>query len=66
MIGLIIGIIAGIYVGKDAKKNNMNPWLWGILTFLILIVGLPAYLIARSIKRKKGLAASENEDILDN
>ena len=65
MFGLIIGIIAGIYVGKDAKKNNMNPWLWGVFTFLILIIGLPAYFIARSIKRKKDLAASENQDILD-
>jgi len=50
VIGLIIAGIAGILVGQDAQKRGMNAWGWGIFVFLILIIGLPAYLIARKPK----------------
>ena len=65
MLGIIIGAIAGFLVGKDAQKNNMNPWVWGIFTFLILIVGLPVYLIVRANRRIKRGTTPENNDILD-
>jgi hypothetical protein len=46
-IGLFIAAIAGILVGQDAAKRGMSPWGWGLFVFLILIIGLPVYLIVK-------------------
>ena len=46
-VGLCIAAIAGILVGRDAAKRGMSAWGWGIFVFLILIVGLPVYLIVK-------------------
>ena len=32
---LLIPLIAGIFVGKDASKRGMNAWGWGIGTFFL-------------------------------
>ena len=50
LIGVLIALLAGILVGQDAKKRGMSAWGWGIFVFLILIIGLPAYFIARKPK----------------
>lgn len=47
MILLLIPLSIGIWVAIDASKRGMNAPLWGLLTFLILIIGLPLYLIER-------------------
>ena len=47
LIGFLIALVAGILVGQDAQKRGMNPWGWGIFVFLILIIGLPVYLIVK-------------------
>jgi hypothetical protein len=47
MIIIIIPIALGIWVAIDANKRGMNAPLWGILTVLLLIIGLPLYLIER-------------------
>ena len=47
VISLVVGAVAGYWVYTDAKKRPMNATGWGILTFLICIVGLPLYLIMR-------------------
>ena len=56
-IGIFIALFAAIAVGKDAKKRGMNSIGWGIFVFLILIIGLPAYFIAR-----KPLLENQNVD----
>lgn len=53
LIGALIALIIAIIVGKDAQSRGMNPWLWGIFNFLILIVALPIYLIVRKPKLEK-------------
>ena len=63
-IGIFIGLFAAILVGQDAKKRGMNPVGWGIFVFLILIIGLPAYFIARKPKLENQVIGGE--DILDN
>ena len=47
MILLFIPLAIGIWVAIDASKRGMNAPLWGLLTFLILIIGLPLYLSER-------------------
>jgi len=49
-IGLIIGIIVGLQVKKDAISRGMNGTAWGIFVALLLIIGLPAYFIVRKPK----------------
>lgn len=57
IIGLIIaGAIAG-WVYKDSQEKGMdNGVLFAVLTFFILIIGLPVYFIARS-KHMKAMEA---------
>jgi hypothetical protein len=47
ILGLVIAVICGILVGRDAAKRGMNPWAWGIFVALIWIIGLPMYLTMR-------------------
>jgi hypothetical protein len=47
IVGLLIALFAGIWVGSDANKRGMNGFGWGIFSFAILIIGLPMYLIER-------------------
>ena len=47
IIGLTLGLCAALFVYGDAQKRGMNAWGWAIFAFLIWIVGLPWYLIAR-------------------
>ena len=49
LIGLVIAGAAAAWVYTDANKNNMdNGVIYAIVTFLLLIVGLPVYLWKRS------------------
>ena len=68
LIGILIALVAGILVGQDAKKRGMSPWGWGIFVFLILIIGLPAYFIARKPKivdqeTSEGTSEKPNDEI---
>jgi len=50
IIGLIIAAVVGHIVQEDAKKIGCSKTiasLWGLGTFLILILVLPAYLLFR-------------------
>ena len=47
LFGVLIALVIAITVGIDAKKRNMNPWLWSVGVFLLLIVFLPIYFIVR-------------------
>ena len=47
-LGLLLAAALGVWVYLDAKARNASrPELWGIGTFLIAIVVLPAWLITR-------------------
>lgn len=46
-LGLIIALIAAVWVAYDARKRGMNSVGWAIGTFLLLILFLPLYLILR-------------------
>ena len=46
--GFFVCIGIGIAVFHDAKKRNMEPWLWALVAALVpYFLGLIAYLIAR-------------------
>ena len=57
-IGIFIAALAGYFIGQDAKKRGMNPWVWGILVFLLLIIFLPIYFIIRKPKIHDGVDAN--------
>jgi hypothetical protein len=46
-LGLCIAGGLGYLVATDANKRGMNGAAWGICTFLIAILTIPAYLIVR-------------------
>lgn len=52
-IGILIALIVGIIMGKDAFSRGMNGYVWGFLIFAVLIVFLPVYLIVRKEKINK-------------
>src|SRR4030042_6572538 len=47
IIFIILWIFVLIWVYKDAKKRGMNEAIWVIIVFLLSIIGLVIYLIAR-------------------
>ena len=47
ILGLIIALIIGILVGKDAQKRGMSGFGWGIGVFFLMILFLPLYFIVR-------------------
>jgi len=47
VVGIIIAVVAAVLIGKDAKPRGMSPAVWGIFSFLMLIVALPLYLVVR-------------------
>jgi high-affinity Fe2+/Pb2+ permease len=54
LLGLLISGAATYWVYTDAKSRNMNyAWMWATLTFLVIIVGLPLYVILRKPLTKK-------------
>ncbi len=47
IIGLVIAIVVGVIIGKDASARGMSGFGWGFFTFAFCIVALPSYLIVR-------------------
>jgi hypothetical protein len=45
--GLVIAVIIGILIGKDASARGMSGVGWGIFTFAFCIVAIPIYLVVR-------------------
>ncbi|NVB40719.1 hypothetical protein G6O69_22965 [Pseudenhygromyxa sp. WMMC2535] len=55
-VGIIIAAAAAGWVYKDSQEKGVdNGVLYAVLTFLLLIIGLPVYLIVRS-KHMKAVA----------
>jgi len=44
-LGLLVGIIIGIYLYLDAPKHNKSRWLWAILGLFFGPIALGIYLI---------------------
>lgn len=49
-LGLLISIAVTIYLVIDAPKHNKSPVLWGILGFILGLLGLGIYLIVTGRK----------------
>jgi uncharacterized protein YacL len=47
LFGLVIAVVIGVLIGRDASSRGMNGLGWGIFSFLICIVAVPIYLIVR-------------------
>jgi len=45
--GLVIAVIIGILIGKDAAARGMSGAGWGIFSFALCIVAVPIYLVVR-------------------
>jgi hypothetical protein len=46
-IGLIIAVVIGVLIGKDAASRGMSGAGWGVFSALICIVAVPIYLVVR-------------------
>jgi len=55
IIGLVLLAAVSLWVFKDANSRGMNPWLWALFTFFLLIIGLPVYLLSRKPKIKENV-----------
>ena len=51
IIPIIIALVIAIAVARDAEKRGMHFLGWGIGVFLLMIVFLPVYFIARKPKK---------------
>ncbi|MBS4189730.1 hypothetical protein KHA94_05845 [Bacillus sp. FJAT-49705] len=49
-IGLAVSIACCVYLVIDAPKHGKSPVLWGILGFILGLLGLGIYLIATGRK----------------
>ena len=47
IFGLIIAVIVGVLIAKDADNRGMNGTAWGFFVFFVCIIALPIYLIVR-------------------
>ncbi|MEM1327416.1 MAG: hypothetical protein AAGI23_15740 [Bacteroidota bacterium] len=50
IIGMTIAAVVAFLVAKDAQQRGMNPGLWALGVFALMIVFLPLYLILRKPK----------------
>jgi len=48
---IIIEIIIGVYVYRDAKRHGMKAVLWVVISVLSLPIGLIIYIIVRNRRR---------------
>ena len=44
---LVVSFIAGVLIGRDARKRGMCAAGWGLFTMVALIIALPVYAIVR-------------------
>lgn len=50
----LIPIIMGILVHKDAKRLQMDPWMWTLIVMYVpYFIGLIIYLVVRSNEKNK-------------
>lgn len=62
MIGVLVALLASFWVFFDAREQGIKKApLYAILTFLFLIIGLPAYLFARYRHSHRPGSPSEQE-----
>lgn len=53
-IPILLMIVIGIVVYKDAKAHDLNPWLWmAVAVFIPNLIGVIIYLVVRSNQEKK-------------
>ncbi|WP_200785803.1 hypothetical protein [Brachymonas denitrificans] len=45
--GLVIAVIVGVLIGKDATSRGMSGIGWGLFSFAICIIAVPIYLVVR-------------------
>jgi uncharacterized membrane protein YeaQ/YmgE (transglycosylase-associated protein family) len=45
LIYLIVGIVAGLFAGKVAKKKEQNPAIWFVVCFLLPIALIGLFLL---------------------
>jgi len=50
LLGLALVLYISYRVFKDARSRGMNAPGWAMFVFLLLIIGLPAYLLSRKPK----------------
>ena len=46
-VGLVIAVIIGVLIGKDAASRGMSGVGWGLFSALICIIAVPIYLVVR-------------------
>jgi uncharacterized membrane protein YeaQ/YmgE (transglycosylase-associated protein family) len=45
LIYLIVGVVAGLFAGKVAKRKGQNPAVWFVVCFLIPIAIIGLFLL---------------------
>ena len=47
LFGIIIAMVIGFLIGKDAEARGMSGLGWGVFSFLTCIIAVPIYLVVR-------------------
>lgn len=58
LVILVVNIGVGAWVFQDARKRDLNPWLWMVVTLSAGGVGLVVYLV---IGRPQGQLSEKGE-----
>lgn len=53
ILGSILLIILSVIVAKDANKRGLNGFLWGLIVFMLPILGLLFYLVTTAFSSPK-------------
>jgi heme/copper-type cytochrome/quinol oxidase subunit 2 len=61
IIAVIVSLGLAYFIARDADKNHMNPWVWGICTFLLNIFSLPLYFIFSWLDNGKSISVQTFE-----
>ncbi len=62
LIAIFILLFISGWVRKDANSRGMNGMAWSIFVFLILIIGLPTYLLMRKPKVEENNYEREEDE----
>ncbi len=47
IFGILIAVVIGFLIGKDAEARGMSGLGWGAFSFFICIIAVPIYLVVR-------------------
>ena len=63
-VPILLMLVIGVVVYKDAKAHDLNPWLWMVVAvFTPNLIGVIIYLVVRSNQEKKYTCSNCNAEV---